>query len=262
MALLGRNQPIGMVFGALLFAFLTTQSNSLTLPPTSRASVVQITQGVAVLAVVIAYELVRRYRVRARAADPWRPRPPDHRGGAGMSVAAPSGPPRRHPGPAARRAAPSPAWLVAARRDRRWSPLVRVVTGADDITSANTIRAAILSACPILLAGIGGLWSERAGVVNIGLEGQMLLGTWGAAYFTYWYGPWVGHRWAPRRSAPLGGLLHALATITFGVDHIVSGVAINIIAPGRDPVPGRGLLHRPAERRARASSPGSTRCPT
>jgi general nucleoside transport system permease protein len=109
--------------------------------------------------------------------------------------------------------------------------LVRVITGADDITSTNTFRAAILSACPILLAGLGGLWSERAGIVNIGLEGQMLLGTWGAAYFTYWYGPWVGILGAAAMGA-LGGLLHGLATITFGVDHIVSGVAINIIGLG------------------------------
>jgi general nucleoside transport system permease protein len=108
---------------------------------------------------------------------------------------------------------------------------VRMVTSADDITSANTVRAAILSACPILLAGMGGLWSERAGVVNIGLEGQMLLGTWGAAYFTYWYGPWVGLLGAAAFGA-IGGLLHGLATITFGVDHIVSGVAINIIGLG------------------------------
>jgi ABC-type uncharacterized transport system permease subunit len=105
------------------------------------------------------------------------------------------------------------------------------VSGTDDITSANTLRAAVLSACPILLAGMGGLWSERAGVVNIGLEGQMLLGTWGAAYFTYWYGPWVGLLGAAALGA-IGGLLHGLATITFGVDHIVSGVAINIIGLG------------------------------
>ena len=63
-ALLGRNQPVGMVFGALLFAFLTAQSNSLTFQTDISPSVVQITQGVAVLAVVVAYELVRRYRVR------------------------------------------------------------------------------------------------------------------------------------------------------------------------------------------------------
>jgi ABC-type uncharacterized transport system permease subunit len=77
-ALLGRNQPVGMVFGALLFAFLTAQSNSLTLLTDISASVVQITQGVAVLAVVVAYELVRRSRIRleqravSRAAVPAR----------------------------------------------------------------------------------------------------------------------------------------------------------------------------------------------
>ena len=89
-------------------------------------------------------------------------------------------------------------------------------------------------------------------MVNIGLEGMMILGTWGAAYFTYWYGPWAGL--ARRRAfGALGGLLHALATVTFGVDHIVSGVAINILAPRRDPVPGRGLLQRPARTAGRGS---------
>ena len=63
-ALLGRNQPLGMVFGAVLFAFLSTQSNTLTFQTDISPSIVQITQGVAVLAVVIAYELVRRYRIR------------------------------------------------------------------------------------------------------------------------------------------------------------------------------------------------------
>jgi ABC-type uncharacterized transport system permease subunit len=63
-ALLGRNQPVGMVFGAVLFAFLNAQSNSLTLQTDISPSIVQITQGVAVLAVVIAYELVRRSRIR------------------------------------------------------------------------------------------------------------------------------------------------------------------------------------------------------
>ena len=109
--------------------------------------------------------------------------------------------------------------------------VVRIVTGADDITSANTLRAAILAACPILLAGMGGLWSERAGVVNIGLEGQMLLGTWGAAYFNWYYGPWAGLAGGILLGM-IGGLLHAVATITFGVDQIVSGVAVNIIAAG------------------------------
>lgn len=108
---------------------------------------------------------------------------------------------------------------------------VRVITGAHEIDSRGSLAAAIMATCPILMAAIGGLWSERAGVVNIGLEGQMILGTWGAAYFTYYYGPWVGILGAALLGA-VGGALHALATVTFGVDHIVSGVAINIIGLG------------------------------
>ena len=107
----------------------------------------------------------------------------------------------------------------------------RVVTGADDITSAGTLRAAMIAAIPIALAGLGGLWSERAGVVNIGLEGMMILGTLGAGYFTYHYGVWIGLIGAAAFGA-MGGALHALATVVFGVDHIVSGVAINIMAAG------------------------------
>ncbi|MEJ7634154.1 ABC transporter permease [Aeromicrobium sp.] len=63
-ALLGRNSPIGMLFGALLFAFLSAQSNTLTFGTDISPSIVQITQGVAVLAVVVSYEVVRRWRAR------------------------------------------------------------------------------------------------------------------------------------------------------------------------------------------------------
>jgi ABC-type uncharacterized transport system permease subunit len=109
--------------------------------------------------------------------------------------------------------------------------LVRIISDTDDISSAGTIRAAIIATCPILMAALGGLWAERAGVVNIGLEGQMILGTWGAAFFTYHYGPWVGVLGAALFGM-IGGLLHAVATVSFGVDHIVSGVAINLIGAG------------------------------
>ncbi|GAA2087374.1 ABC transporter permease [Aeromicrobium tamlense] len=109
--------------------------------------------------------------------------------------------------------------------------LLRIITGVDDLSSSGTIRATLIAAVPIGLAGLGGLWSERAGVVNIGLEGMMILGTFGAGYFGYFYGPWQGVVGAILLGAA-GGLLHAVATVYFGVDHIVSGVAINIIAAG------------------------------
>jgi simple sugar transport system permease protein len=108
---------------------------------------------------------------------------------------------------------------------------VRIVTGAQQIDSAGTIAAAIGLAIPIGMAGLGGLWSERSGVVNIGLEGMMILGTWGAGWAGTTYGPWWGLV-AGTLFGAVGGLLHAVATVTFGVDQIVSGVAINLLGLG------------------------------
>ncbi|HSJ21261.1 MAG TPA: ABC transporter permease [Nocardioidaceae bacterium] len=109
--------------------------------------------------------------------------------------------------------------------------LLQLVTGAGDLASSGTLRATLIATVPIALAALGGLWSERAGVVNIGLEGMMILGTYGAGFFGYHYGPWVGVLGALVLGM-LGGLIHAIATVGFGVDHIISGVAINIIALG------------------------------
>ncbi|OEJ25353.1 ABC transporter permease [Streptomyces agglomeratus] len=109
--------------------------------------------------------------------------------------------------------------------------LVRLISGADDLTSVGQVSGALQLAIPIGLAGLGGLWAERAGVVNIGLEGMMILGTWFGAYAGYQWGPWSGVALGILGGA-LGGLLHAIITVTFGVNHIVSGVAINILAVG------------------------------
>jgi ABC-type uncharacterized transport system permease subunit len=107
------------------------------------------------------------------------------------------------------------------------------------------IAIALIYYSILYLAGLGRLVSERSGIVNIGLEGLMIIGTvtgsWGAHHFTLpapeglgWGLPW----------GPIMGLLigmacgalfasiHALATVTFRVDHIVSGVVINLVAVG------------------------------
>ena len=105
------------------------------------------------------------------------------------------------------------------------------LTGAPELTSSGTFAAAVRLGAPIMLAGLGGVFAERVGIVNIGLEGMMILGTWFGAYVAWLYGPWWGVLGAVLGGAA-GGLLHALATVTFGVDHIVSGVAINILAGG------------------------------
>jgi len=109
--------------------------------------------------------------------------------------------------------------------------IVTEVADAPALTGAGTWSAALRVGIPIALAGLGGLWAERAGVVNIGLEGMLILGTWFGAYGGVEHGPWWGVALGIVGGA-LGGLLHAVATVGFGVDHIVSGVAINLLGAG------------------------------
>lgn len=93
---------------------------------------------------------------------------------------------------------------------------------------ASTIRLAT----PLLLAALGGLYSERAGVINIALEGLMLAGAFTAAAVTYWAGsPFVGLLAAIVAGVAVA-LVHAVACIHFRADQVVSGTAINILMIG------------------------------
>lgn len=107
----------------------------------------------------------------------------------------------------------------------------RFLVEADGITFPGTFSTALGLAIPVAIAGLGGLMCERAGIVNIALQGMMIMGTCFAGWVGYSYGPW----WAIAGGAA-GGLLiavlHALATVTFGVNHTVSGVALNLVAFG------------------------------
>lgn len=101
-----------------------------------------------------------------------------------------------------------------------------------DLTSSGTWSIALAWSIPILMAGLGGMFSERAGVVNIGLEGLLVLGTWFGAWGTLMTGNvWLGIVIGGAAGA-LGGLLMALVTVTYGVDHIIAGTAILVMAPG------------------------------
>jgi ABC-type uncharacterized transport system permease subunit len=83
----------------------------------------------------------------------------------------------------------------------------------------------------IYLTGLGGLFSERSGIVNIGLEGLMITGTVMGAWGAIEYGPIAGLA-IGAAAGMVFSLIHALATVTFRVDHIVSGVVINVVAIG------------------------------
>ena len=109
--------------------------------------------------------------------------------------------------------------------------IVREITHSTELTSSDTFSSALALTVPILFAGLGALYAERVGVVNIGLEGMMILGTWFGAWAGWKFGPYWGVLLGAGGGAA-GGLLHAVATVTFGVDQVVSGVAINILAGG------------------------------
>ena len=94
------------------------------------------------------------------------------------------------------------------------------------------LSASIRLSVPILLAALGGMYSEKAGVVNIGLEGMMLVGAFAGVVGSYF----SGSQWIGVLVAMLSGLLIALLfsfiTVTIKINQIVSGVAINLLAIG------------------------------
>jgi simple sugar transport system permease protein len=107
--------------------------------------------------------------------------------------------------------------------------VVRLWSGEDALTSSDTIGASLRLSVPILLAGMAGLWAERCGVLNIGIEGMMIFGTWFGGWGAWQFGPWVGLMFAVV-GGMLGGLIHAVATVRFNVDQIISGVVLNLLA--------------------------------
>lgn len=100
------------------------------------------------------------------------------------------------------------------------------------ILDAELLGTAIRQATPLILAALGGLMSERVGVINIGLEGKILMGAFAAALGTLLTGSlWIGLACAVLVGLTLA-LIHAVATQELRTDHIVSGVAINLLALG------------------------------
>jgi simple sugar transport system permease protein len=85
---------------------------------------------------------------------------------------------------------------------------------------------------PLVLAALGGLYSERSGVINIALEGLLLAGAFTAASVTFYaHSPWVGLGAAILAAAAVAGI-HALACIRFRADQVVVGTGINILFIG------------------------------
>ena len=99
------------------------------------------------------------------------------------------------------------------------------------------ISSTLVYSAPLIFTALGGTFSERAGVVNVGLEGTMIMGAFAGVVFNLTFAgqfggltPWLGLL----AGAVIGlifSLLHAVATVTLRADHIVSGTVMNLMAP-------------------------------
>ncbi len=116
--------------------------------------------------------------------------------------------------------------------------LAVVFAGADeaklaDVFAWSALAAAMLRyATPLIFAAMGGVVSERAGVVNIGLEGMLLVGAFFGAWGADVAGGWLPGLLIAMVAGGLFGLLHATFAVSLRADQIVSGTAINFLALG------------------------------
>jgi general nucleoside transport system permease protein len=110
------------------------------------------------------------------------------------------------------------------------------------IFNITLIFSTIRLATPLVLAALGGLFSERSGVINIALEGLMLAGAFTAAAVTHYTGnPWLGLVSGIAAGMAVAAV-HAVACIRFKADQVVSGTAINILMVGIPAFIGGGLF--------------------
>lgn len=102
----------------------------------------------------------------------------------------------------------------------------------EGIFSLELLFSALRMSVPLAFASLGGVYSERGGVVNIALEGIMLMGAFGAVVGTYFTNnPWIGLLVAMLFGLIIA-LIHAVVSITFKINQIVSGTALNMMATG------------------------------
>ena len=94
------------------------------------------------------------------------------------------------------------------------------------------IAASIRLVTPLILAGVGELLVERGGILNLSVEGMMLIGAFAGFVVTYFFGdPWLGVLIAALSGLALA-LLFGLLTVTFSLDQVVSGLAFNLVSIG------------------------------
>jgi general nucleoside transport system permease protein len=108
----------------------------------------------------------------------------------------------------------------------------RSVDSLEAVFGTALLAATLRAATPLTFAAIGGIFSERSGVVNIGLEGMMLTGAFFGIAVVGWTGQWELGIFAAMAAGGALALIHAFFSIHLRADQIVSGTAINFIALG------------------------------
>jgi len=140
------------------------------------------------------------------------------------------------------------AWVLGRGESRLgWGAIAAGVIGAggavastqsgvghlQDVVTWSALFAAMLRfATPLLFGALGGIVSERSGVVNIGIEGMMLMGCYFGIYGADIGGSWVIGLLVAMIAGGVLALVHAVFSVTLRADQIVGGVAINLLAVG------------------------------
>jgi ABC-type uncharacterized transport system permease subunit len=106
------------------------------------------------------------------------------------------------------------------------------VDALQGVFGVSLLAATLRAATPLTFAAIGGIFSERSGVVNIGLEGMMLSGAFFGIAVVGWTGQWELGIFGAMAAGGLLALIHAFFSIHLRADQIVSGFAINFLALG------------------------------
>ncbi|QGP93124.1 Branched-chain amino acid transport system / permease component [Neomoorella glycerini] len=110
--------------------------------------------------------------------------------------------------------------------------MAETMAALSGLFSLGLLLATLRMATPLIFGAIGCMFSERSGVMNIGAEGMMLMGAFAAALTSLFTGnPWLGVL-AAAIAGGFMGTLHAIMSIHFRADQVVSGAAINIMAVG------------------------------